>query len=100
MRILDDNLRARACIKCRQYIVIYPNNALNQKHVKKFEEYHRNHTLVTLDLSEVIEEFAIYHTKTLDKEDIKEKDSDKSSNKFQSHDSKNLEIQESTGSID
>ncbi|MFX1427729.1 MAG: hypothetical protein ACFFBE_14845 [Promethearchaeota archaeon] len=47
------SLRARACIKCKQYIVIHPDNPINQVDIKKFERNHTGHTIVTLDLNEV-----------------------------------------------
>ena len=47
------SLRARACIKCKQYIVIHPANPINQVDIKKFEKDHTGHTVVTLDLNEI-----------------------------------------------
>ncbi|GAG54451.1 unnamed protein product [marine sediment metagenome] len=47
------SLRARACIKCRQYIVIHPDNPVNQVDIKKFERKHTGHTMMTSDLNEV-----------------------------------------------
>ena len=44
---------ARACIKCREYVIVEPNNPKNQISIKQFEENHRGHNLVTLDLDEV-----------------------------------------------
>lgn len=44
---------ARACIKCREYLIIEPNNPKNQRLIKNFEDLHRGHNLVTLDLGEV-----------------------------------------------
>ncbi|MHA1914684.1 MAG: hypothetical protein ACW986_00980 [Promethearchaeota archaeon] len=46
-------VRARACIKCREYIVIHPNNPINQVTIKKFERNHTAHTIVTVDLNEI-----------------------------------------------
>ena len=45
--------RVRACVKCKEYIIIHPNNPVNQVHIRKFEKDHTGHTLVTLDISEV-----------------------------------------------
>jgi len=47
------SLRVRACIKCRQYIVIHPDNPVNQVDIKKFERKHTGHTVMTSDLNEV-----------------------------------------------
>jgi len=49
--------RVRACIKCREYIIIHPNNPLNQVHIKKFNLIHNAHTLVTLDINEVKKQY-------------------------------------------
>ncbi len=46
-------MRARACIKCREYVVIHPGNPVNQVEIKKFEKKHLNHTIMTVDLSEI-----------------------------------------------
>jgi hypothetical protein len=46
-------MRARACIKCREYVVIHPNNPVNQIEIKKFEKTHLGHTIMTVDLSEI-----------------------------------------------
>ncbi len=46
-------MRARACIKCKEYIVIHPNNPLNQSELNLFEKSHHQHTLVTVNLDEI-----------------------------------------------
>jgi len=50
-------MRARACIKCREYIVIHPNNPLNQTEINMFEKNHHQHTLITVNLNEIREEY-------------------------------------------
>ena len=47
------SVRCRACIKCRNYIVIHPDNPINLQEIKKFEKQHLGHTVVTVDLNEV-----------------------------------------------
>jgi len=47
------NIRARACIRCKEYLVIHPNNPTNQKMIKEFGKKHLDHAVVTLDLDEV-----------------------------------------------
>ena len=47
------SLRCRACIKCKSYVVIHPDNPINQVDIKKFERQHTGHTIVTVDLNEV-----------------------------------------------
>jgi hypothetical protein len=46
-------VRARACIKCKEYMVIHPNNPINQSQVNFFEKSHHLHTLITVNLDEV-----------------------------------------------
>ncbi|MFX1420555.1 MAG: hypothetical protein ACFE9N_16785 [Promethearchaeota archaeon] len=53
-------LRARACIKCKEYVAIHPNNPINQTIVNKFDEYHKSHPLITIDLLEVKEKYEKY----------------------------------------
>ena len=48
-------MRARACIKCKEYLLINPTNPINLNNVKLFEKDHRGHTLITVDLSEIKE---------------------------------------------
>ncbi len=50
-------IRARACIKCREYVLIYPNNPENQNLIKVFEANHRGHTLITSDIDEVKDQY-------------------------------------------
>ena len=47
------SLRCRACIKCKTYIVIHADNAINQLDIKNFERRHTNHTIITVDINEV-----------------------------------------------
>ncbi|MFX1363987.1 MAG: hypothetical protein ACFFCE_14545 [Promethearchaeota archaeon] len=47
------SVRARACIKCKEYIVIHAENPINQIEIKKFEKIHLGHTVVTVDINEV-----------------------------------------------
>ena len=50
-------MRARACIRCKSYIVIHPNNPLNQAKISMFEKMHHQHTLITVDLDEIRNEY-------------------------------------------
>ena len=47
------SLRCRACIRCKEYIVIHAGNPINQAEIKRFEKAHLSHTIVTVDLNEV-----------------------------------------------
>ena len=53
-------LRARACIKCKEYIVIHPNNPINQTQINIFEKSHHLHTLITVNLDEVKETYKLF----------------------------------------
>ena len=46
-------MRAKACIKCKEYIVLHPNNPLSQNKEHLFARAHHMHTLVTVNLDEV-----------------------------------------------
>ena len=46
-------IRARACTRCREYVIIHAENPQNQNLIRNFEGTHRGHTVVTLDLDEV-----------------------------------------------
>ena len=46
-------VRARACIKCKQYMRINPSDPLNQIQLKLFEKWHLGHTLITIDVDEI-----------------------------------------------
>ncbi|TXT61551.1 MAG: hypothetical protein BAJALOKI2v1_20004 [Promethearchaeota archaeon] len=50
-------MRARACIKCKTYIVIHPENPENKDKVNEFESNHRGHTVITVDLREIQKEY-------------------------------------------
>lgn len=46
-------MRVRACTGCRKYIIIRPEDPKNSELVKDFEDLHRGHTLVSVELEEV-----------------------------------------------
>jgi hypothetical protein len=46
-------MRARACARCKEYILIIPNDSINEELLKRFEKNHREHTLLTINHSEV-----------------------------------------------
>lgn len=54
------NLRARACTKCKEYVVVHPNNLISQTIVNKFDGFHKGHPLITIDLNEVKEKYENY----------------------------------------
>ena len=53
-------MRARACIKCKEYILIYPENPKNLKDIKEFERNHSGHTIITVNYSEIRGEYKKY----------------------------------------
>ena len=53
-------VRCRACIKCKTYMIIHPENPINQVKIKKFERQHSAHTIMTVDFSEIKGIYAPY----------------------------------------
>ncbi len=51
-------VRARACIRCREYIIIRENDSSYQELERIFEGNHRGHNLVTLDLDEIRDSYS------------------------------------------
>ncbi len=51
-------MRARACIKCKDYVVIHPDNPVSVNLVKEFEDKHGYHTIITVDLKEIKDSFS------------------------------------------
>ena len=58
---MSDNLErstmVRACHRCKEYVLIDPADPNNQNLIKIFESNHKRHTIVSLSLSEVIENY-------------------------------------------
>ena len=52
-------MRARACIKCKEYMIIHANNPVNQDKINNFERKHHLHTLITVDLEEIKDQYQI-----------------------------------------
>ncbi|MBD3195165.1 MAG: hypothetical protein GF317_08930 [Candidatus Lokiarchaeota archaeon] len=50
-------MRTRACIKCREYITIHPNNPINQNTLKSFDKKHKGHTVITVELNEIKDQY-------------------------------------------
>lgn len=46
-------MRVRACTGCRKYIIIRPESVKNKELLKEFDDTHRGHTLVSVELQEV-----------------------------------------------
>lgn len=52
-------MRARACIKCKEYMIIHANNPLNQSKIDFFERKHHLHTIITVHLDEIKDQYQI-----------------------------------------
>ena len=52
-------MRARACIKCKEYMIIHAANPLNQNKIDFFERNHHKHTLITVNLEEIKDQYQI-----------------------------------------
>lgn len=50
-------MRARACIKCKEYMIIHVNNPLNRNKIAFFEKKHHLHTLITVNLDEIKDQY-------------------------------------------
>jgi len=53
-------MRARACIKCKEYVVIHANNPQNQNIIDLFEKKHHLHTLITVDIDEIKDQYQVF----------------------------------------
>jgi TusA-related sulfurtransferase len=56
-------LRARACIKCKEFLLIYTDNPKNLQEIKEFEKEHSGHTIITVNYSEIKGEYNKYEKK-------------------------------------
>ncbi len=65
-------MRARACLKCKEYVLIHPNNVVSQKLIKDFEVAHMRHNLMTVNLNEIKGQYERFDLKndSLEKDDI------------------------------
>ena len=52
-------MRARACIKCKEYMIIHAANPLNKNKIDFFERKHHKHTLITVNLEEIKDQYQI-----------------------------------------
>ena len=52
-------MRARACIKCKEYMIIHANSPINQNKIDDFERKHHLHTLITVNLEEIKDQYQI-----------------------------------------
>ncbi|MEJ2248574.1 MAG: hypothetical protein P8Y70_03770 [Candidatus Lokiarchaeota archaeon] len=46
-------MRAQACIKCKEYVLIHPGDPVNKKMLDEFKGKHRGHTVITVELEEI-----------------------------------------------
>ena len=52
-------MRARACIKCKEYMIIHAANPLNMNKIDYFERKHHLHTLITVNLEEIKDQYQL-----------------------------------------
>ncbi len=57
-------MRARACLKCHEFVLVRPNDPKNQLLIKEFESHHMMHTLITLDYAEIKDTYKMYGAET------------------------------------
>jgi len=50
---VEKEIRVRACVRCKKYMIINPNDPTNQNQIKSFERDHTGHTLITVELNEI-----------------------------------------------
>lgn len=67
-------MRARACIKCKEYVLVRPDDPNNLKLINKFEKNHRGHTLITLNFEEIKGTFTKFQKEEKEKESSKEEE--------------------------
>ncbi|MBA7512671.1 hypothetical protein ES705_04679 [subsurface metagenome] len=53
-------MRARACIRCKEYVIIHANNPQNQIKIELFERKHHLHTLITVDIDEIKDQYQVF----------------------------------------
>jgi hypothetical protein len=53
-------MRAQACIKCREYLIIHPDNPVNKELLEDFKAKHRSHTLITVQYEEIKGQYEKY----------------------------------------
>ena len=46
-------MRAKACIKCKEYVLLHPDDPLSQNKENMFAKNHHHHTLITVSLEEI-----------------------------------------------
>ncbi|MGQ4872831.1 MAG: hypothetical protein ACTSVV_03090 [Promethearchaeota archaeon] len=46
-------IRAKACLKCHEYINVHPDNPISIEIEKRFEKKHAGHSIILVDLDEI-----------------------------------------------
>jgi len=46
-------MRARACAKCKEFVIIHHGNPKGMEIVKAFEADHRGHSVIIVDVNEI-----------------------------------------------
>lgn len=63
-------MRARACINCKEYVIIHPNNPVSQNLVKNFELTHSRHNLMIVNFDEIR---GLYHRDDIEAKALEKK---------------------------
>ncbi|MFX1273901.1 MAG: hypothetical protein ACFFBP_13205 [Promethearchaeota archaeon] len=50
-------MRAKACTRCKEYIIIHASNPVNQNNVKKFEKFHLGHSIIIINYFEIKDQY-------------------------------------------
>lgn len=50
-------MRAKACVRCKEYAVIHTDNPISQQNIKKFEKIHLGHSVLTIDYFEIKDQY-------------------------------------------
>lgn len=45
--------RVKVCFECKEYMIIFPESAINREYVEYFEQKHLRHMTQTVNLSEI-----------------------------------------------
>ncbi len=69
---VEKEIRVRACVRCKKYIIINPNDPTNQIQIKLFERVHIGHTFITVELNEIKE----FYEKTQKLDDLSASESE------------------------
>lgn len=53
-------MRTKACVKCKEYILLVPNDPLNKHKENIFAKNHHHHTQIIVDLEEIDDTYHLF----------------------------------------